>query len=299
MKSECPISPASPGAVKKWILAARPYTLIAGLSPVWIGTAIASRWQPISLGILALCLAVSLCLQIGANWANDYFDFIKGADTSQRKGLPRAAQAGWISPPVLKRAAYGAFLAASIFSLPLLWRIGFSHLPLVFLAIASGIFYTAGTRPLGYLGLGDLFVFAFFGVVATVYSTLAQLLFIPKEAWIASFAPGCFSCAILSINNLRDLDEDRQANKLTLAVRFGSSFAIAQYYFYCLGAFLVPLVLVFLGMNVSLLALLPLSILFKKPLSLVASQTRLNQALAATAILFFLYTAAFHACLSI
>lgn len=223
-KSENLTSPASPNGLKNWILAARPKTLIAGISPVLIGTALASMHQSISFPIALLCLLFSVMVQIGTNWANDYFDFLKGADTIQRKGPPRAVQSGWIRPQAMRNGAAAAFLMAACFAIPLLARIGALYLPLMILALLCGIFYTGGKKPLGYLGFGEVLVFFFYGPVATCCTALTQLLYIPREAWIASLVPGCLSCVMICINNLRDAEEDRNANKNTLIARWGNRF---------------------------------------------------------------------------
>lgn len=300
MKNANPTFLSSPSALRAWILAARPKTLIAGISPVLIGLAIASAYQSLSPLFALLCLLFSLSLQIGTNWANDYFDFCKGADTPNRKGPARAVQSGWITPKAMRFGGMIAFSASALIALPLLWRIGFVFLPLMLLCIACGILYTGGKRPLGYLGLGELLVLFFYGPVATCCTILAQLLFIPNEAWIASLAPGLFSCAILAINNLRDADEDHKANKLTLAARFGTSFARREYAACLFLAAMVPAALVIYGKSPFLLSiwlLIPLAI---EPLRIVFHHPQnLNRALALTARLLALYTVLFYASFSL
>lgn len=294
MKNEALILPASPSGLKVWILAARPKTLIAGLSPVLIGGAFASRFSSISLLYLALALLFSMTLQIGTNWANDYFDYVKGADTSTRKGPTRAVQAGWIAPKKMRNAALIAFALAALFAIPLLFRIGLFYLPLMLLCIGCGILYTGGKRPLGYLGLGDLLVLFFYGPVATCCTVLALLLFVPPLAFLISFVPGCLSCAILAINNLRDEEEDRQAGKITLVARFGKRFGQWEYTCCLLIAGVVPFILVSQGMPVSLFTLWLLLPLFKEPLQIVFyCPAQLNRAFALTARLLIFYTLLF------
>lgn len=292
MKNESPISQSFPSALKLWILAARPKTLVAGISPVLIGASFAAHLQSISYELFALCLLFSIAIQIGTNWANDYFDFVKGADTSTRKGPPRAVQSGWISPLAMRNASFGAFGFALLCALPLLLRIGAAYTPLALLCPIAGILYTGGKRPLGYLGLGDLLVFVFYGPVAVCCTALALLLYIPDHLFLASLAPAFLSCALLAVANLRDAEEDRKCGKMTLIARFGTLFGKIQYLSYLfLGIGLVPLFLVLRGMPDFLLRLLWLS-----PLALFAVRTVFKHpekhglALATTSALLALYT---------
>jgi 1,4-dihydroxy-2-naphthoate polyprenyltransferase len=284
MKSENPTSHASPGILKIWVASTRPKTLIAGISPVLIGSASATFYQPISWVLLTLCLLFSLFLQIGTNWANDYFDFIKGTDTPERIGPIRAIHTRMIAPKAMRSAAILAFAAALIAGLPLIARMGIAYLPLPFICIACGILYTGGKRPLGYLGLGDLLVFIFYGPVATIGSALVQLHYVPANAWTMSLIPGSLSCAILSVNNLRDVEEDRRAKKMTLVARFGIRFGQWEYaLLLCLNA-LAPLLLVVQGYPASILWVWVLLPLAKEPLEIVfKKEARLNDALALTA----------------
>ena len=297
MKKENPTFPVSPGYLSSFIIAARPKTLIAAASPVLIGSSLASLHHPISFGILALCLGFSLFLQIGTNWANDYFDFIKGADNAMRKGPLRAVQAGWIAPLHMRNSAFGSFLTAFLFACPLILRIGLEFFPLALLCILLGIFYTGGKRPLGYLGLGDLLVFVFYGPIATSLTVLTQLGRIPDAAWISALIPGAFSCAILCINNLRDIESDIAANKMTLAARFGRRFGVWEYICCLAIGFSAPAILA-LSQNIPtfwfLFLLLPLAI---QPLRIVLHKPdELNSALSLTAQLFTAITLLFCLC---
>ena len=231
-KSANPISQSSRNALKHWVLAARPKTLVASISPVLIGASFAARVQPISYGDFALCLFFSVLIQIGTNWANDYFDFIKGADTATRKGPARAVQSGWIAPLAMRNGAFFAFGLAILCALPLLFRLGMVYLPLALLCPILGTLYTGGKRPLGYLGLGDLLVFVFYGPVATCCTALVLRPVFSNELFLASLAPGFLSCALLAVNNLRDWEEDRKCGKMTLIARFGPVFGKAQYICY-------------------------------------------------------------------
>jgi len=185
-------------------------------------------------------LIAALCIQIATNFANDYFDFKKGADTADRKGPLRVTQAGLIAPGKVLAAAIIFFFLAGLASVYLIHRAGFCILIITVTAICSGIFYTAGPKPLGYLGLGDLFVLVFFGPVAVAGTYFTQGLEMNWAVMAAGLAPGFLSTAILAVNNLRDIDTDRRAGKLTLAVRFGRSFAMTEYLFCIIAATLTP-----------------------------------------------------------
>ncbi|MDX9973867.1 MAG: 1,4-dihydroxy-2-naphthoate polyprenyltransferase [FCB group bacterium] len=212
-----------------WWMAARPKTLWAASAPVLMGTAMA--WDGgVFHGPAALCaLLGALLIQIGTNYANDYFDHQKGTDTAERIGPLRVTQAGLVSPGTMRKAMALVFLLALIPGACLVYRGGW---PLVAIGLASilcGILYTAGPAPLGYIGLADLFVLVFFGPVAVGGTYYVQALSLPPEVAIAGLAPGLLSVALLTVNNLRDIDGDRAAGKRTLAVRFGRSFARAEY----------------------------------------------------------------------
>jgi len=227
-----------------WILAIRPKTLPAAIAPVFIGTAMAFGDGLFHGPSAVMALLAALCIQIGTNLANDYFDFKKGADTAERKGPVRVTQAGLIKPGVVITAAIVFFALAALSSIYLIHRAGFCILIIAIASIVSGIFYTAGPRPLGYLGLGDVFVLIFFGPVAVGGTYYTQALEINWAVIAAGLAPGFLSMAILAVNNLRDIDTDRRAGKLTLAVRFGRSFAMSEYLFCIMAAALVPFAVV-------------------------------------------------------
>lgn len=214
---------------KIWIQAARPKTLAAGITPVLIGTAMA-----VDAGVFhapaALCALVgSLLIQIGTNYANDYFDFVKGTDTEERVGPQRATQAGLVSPATMRFATLVVFALALLPGAYLIYRGGGPILAIGIVSIICGVLYTGGPYPLGYLGLGDLFVLVFFGPVAVGGTYYVQSLDCPPEVLIAGLAPGLFSTAILTVNNLRDADTDIKTGKKTLAVRFGKTFARWEY----------------------------------------------------------------------
>jgi 1,4-dihydroxy-2-naphthoate octaprenyltransferase len=223
-----------------WILAARPKTLIASVSPVVIGTALALKegfFHPITF----FCtLFAALCVQIGTNFANDYFDFLKGADTSQRKGPLRVTQSGLVSLKAMRRAIAIIFLIAILFSIPLIWKGGVPFAALLSLYILLGIIYTAGPFSLAYLGLGDLFVLFLYGPVAVFFTFYLQTSLFSLKAFIAGVAPGALSTAIILMNNLRDVEEDLLAKKQTTIVRFGKTFGKVEYLSVLLLAAITP-----------------------------------------------------------
>lgn len=226
-----------------WILAARPKTLWAAVSPVIIGTVMAydrgRAWWPAA----AAALFGAVMIQIGTNFANDYYDCKKGVDGDGRLGPLRATQAGLVSPAAMKRATFIAFSLACAVGIYLFLRAGWPVLVICALSVLSGILYTAGPYPLGYIGLGDLFVLVFFGPVAVGGTYYVQALDVDMVVVLAGLAPGLLSVAILTVNNLRDIDGDRAAGKKTLAVRFGRSFARREYLFSVVLASSVPILL--------------------------------------------------------
>lgn len=220
-----------PSTLQVWRAAIRPATLWAGSVPVLVGTAIASARGTSARALLAAlgCLVGALLLQIGCNLVNDYADFHKGADGADRLGPARATAKGWLtSRQVAGGAAVSLALAAAV-GAGLVSRGGTPILVLGVLSVLAAIAYTAGPFPLGYKGLGDVFVLAFFGFGATVGTVWVQIAQAPAEAWLAGAAVGALATAILVVNNLRDRVGDARAGKRTLAVRFGEAFARRQY----------------------------------------------------------------------
>jgi 1,4-dihydroxy-2-naphthoate octaprenyltransferase len=246
--------------LKIWIEAARPKTLWASIAPVVIGVAMAfadGEWDPL-LAILTL-LSASL-IQIGTNYANDYFDHAKGADTSERIGPVRATGAGLVKPPAMRRAFIIAFSISVLVGFYLIGHGGWPILIIGILSILFGILYTGGPFPLGYKGLADGFVLIFFGPVAVGGTYYLQTLDINLNVILAGVSPGLISTALLSVNNLRDIHTDKKAGKKTLAVRFGIVFARAEYLVSVFVACSMPLILLLLDPNhpYSLFALLVL-----------------------------------------
>jgi 1,4-dihydroxy-2-naphthoate octaprenyltransferase len=224
-----------------WILAIRPKTLAAGIAPVILGAALAFGDGGFHAPSVIACLLGSLLIQIGTNLANDYFDFKKGADVN-RIGPTRVTQAGLISPTTVLNAAIITFCLAAIVSSYLVYRGGLAIAIISIVSIACGFLYTAGPKPLAYLGLGELFVFIFFGPIAVGGTYFVQTHDLNWAIVTSGFAPGFLSCAILAVNNLRDIEGDRRAGKMTLAVRFGRHFAACEYLFFILAATICPFI---------------------------------------------------------
>jgi len=223
-----------------WLEASRPKTLIASISPALIGTALAWKNGSFSPLIFLLTLLTGIAIQIGTNFANDYFDFLKGADTIDRKGPRRVTQAGLVALPVMRKAIIIAFAIAALSS-AYLAAVGGPYISLLtILYIGLSLAYTAGPMPLAYLGLGDFFVLIFYGPVATLITYYLQTHELPLHVGILGLSPGLISTAILTANNLRDFYEDRNCNKKTLVVRFGETFGKMEYTLCLVAACLIP-----------------------------------------------------------
>lgn len=205
-----------------WILAARPKTLSASVVPVLVGTALA---HTINWTIFFCALGGAVCIQIGTNLVNDALDFKRGADTEERVGPLRVTQAGLLSARSVLIGAVICFVIAALFGIPLLMRAGWPLLVIGLTSIAAAYAYTGGPYPLAYHGLGELFVLIFFGFVAVGGSYYVQRLRLDGDVLVAGFSVGCLAVALLAINNLRDIGNDRASNKKTLAVRLGEKFA--------------------------------------------------------------------------
>lgn len=232
---------APPPAWRTWLSAARPRTLPAAVAPVLVGSAMAGhdgRFQPPAA---ALCLAFALLVQVGTNFANDYYDFVKGADTVARVGPRRAVASGLIAPSTMRRSMLGVFIAAFASGLGLIHWGGPSMLIVGLASILCGIAYTGGPWPLGYHGLGDLFVFIFFGVVAVSATYFVQAARVTLDALLSSVPIGLLAVNILLVNNYRDADTDADSHKRTLVVRFGRRFARVQFAASLAVAILLPI----------------------------------------------------------
>jgi len=234
---------SSPSPVALWIAASRPRTLPAAVAPVLVGSALAYQAGSFSPLVALICLLFALLVQIGTNFANDYYDFVQGADTSERVGPRRAVASGWVAPAVMKRAMTLVFVAAFVVGLTLL---RFGGWPLLVIGVASivcGIAYTGGPFPLGYNGLGDVFVFLFFGLVAVGTTYFVQAGALTPAVWASAIAIGVLAANILVVNNYRDVETDAKAGKRTTVVRFGRGFAQGQFATAHAIAFVIPLLL--------------------------------------------------------
>lgn len=226
--------------MNRWILASRPRTLPAAVAPVIIGTAMAFGDGVQHYPSALVAMVCALLIQVATNFVNDYADFKKGTDDPNRIGPLRVTQAGLVTPKQMKKAIWTVFCLTVLISVYLVYRGGWPIVIIGILSIISSILYTEGPYPLGYVGLGDIFVLIFFGPVAVGGTYYVQALTVNWTVILAGFAPGLFSVAILTVNNLRDADGDRTAGKKTLAVRFGKRFAMAEYYVSIVTACLIP-----------------------------------------------------------
>jgi 1,4-dihydroxy-2-naphthoate octaprenyltransferase len=206
---------------KKWVVGSRPRTLPAAVVPVMVGAACASADSPVWWRV-SLALLVSLALQVGVNYANDYSDGIKGTD-NDRVGPLRLVGSGAASASSVKRAAFIALGIAGVAGLSLALMTTLWLLVVGACAIVAAWTYTGGPRPYGYAGLGEVFVFVFFGVVATVGTQYVVSETLTVVGWIASIAVGAYACALLVVNNLRDIPGDTEVGKRTLAVKMGDA----------------------------------------------------------------------------
>jgi 1,4-dihydroxy-2-naphthoate polyprenyltransferase len=253
--------------LKLYALAARPKTLWAAVVPVLMGWALARAEGVDHLLYASLAMAAALLIQIGTNFANDYFDAKKGVDGTDRIGPQRATQSGDLSSAEVRRAFIFAFGLAVFLGVFLLMRGGW---PILFIGLASvalGILYTGGPVPLAYIGASELFAFAFFGPIAVAGTVYVQSLTFSPVAFIAGFAPGFFSLALLTVNNFRDLESDRRAGKRSLAVRYGAGAARWLFRLSLLATIIVPLDLIFhFKAPPTLIAPALLSLLFLLPM---------------------------------
>jgi 1,4-dihydroxy-2-naphthoate octaprenyltransferase len=285
-----PASSLSP--LQIWLLAARPKTLPAAAVPVIVGSGVALAEGVFRFGPALAALLGALLIQIGTNFANDVFDYKKGADTTERLGPLRVTQAGLLTPAQVMMGMWLTFGLAAFIGLYLVWVGGWPMVVIGLLSIASGIAYTGGPFPLGYNGLGDLFVFIFFGLVAVCGTYYVQAGLVSSAAFWASLPVGFLATAILVVNNLRDINTDRAAGKKTLAVRFGAGGAQAEYVILLLLSYAVPVVMWLNGLASLWVLLTWLSIPLAISLTrLIFSQSGrpLNAGLAGTARLELLY----------
>ncbi|MEY2513334.1 MAG: 1,4-dihydroxy-2-naphthoate polyprenyltransferase [bacterium] len=213
-----------------WLMAARPRTLPAAIAPVLVGTALAYTLEDVFRpGAFVAALLGSILIQVGTNLSNDYSDARRGADAEDRLGPVRVTAGGLVPPKQVLIATYVTFALAALCGVYLVAVAGIELLFVGIASIAAGVLYTGGPRPYGYEGLGEVFVFLFFGIVAVAGSTFAQTQSWPWEAFVLAVPVGLLAAAILVVNNVRDIDSDRRAGKKTLAVRLGRDRGRAMY----------------------------------------------------------------------
>ncbi len=268
-----------------WGLAIRLRTLPAAAAGVMMGSALAWYDGFFRLDAALVCLFAALLLQIGSNLANDVFDFERGADTPERLGPTRVTQAGLLTPAQVKSGMAVVFGLAALLGLYLAWLGGWPIIIVGIAAIISAIAYTSGPFPIGYYGLGDIFVFIFFGLASVAGTYYVQAGFVSVAAWWMTIPPGLIITAILVVNNLRDLENDRKAGKRTLAVILGERITRVQYLFCMTAAYLTLLFAVWFGALpwMSLMAWVSLPIAFRAIRVVLTQKGRpLNAALAGT-----------------
>jgi 1,4-dihydroxy-2-naphthoate polyprenyltransferase len=235
------------GRARAWVLASRPKTLPAAFVPVMVGSAVAATEGAFTALPAIVALLCALLIQIGTNLANDYFDFIKGADSEHRIGPMRVTQSGLIPPATVRNAMIGVFTLTFVLGLYLVSVGGWPILAIGVASLFCAVIYTAGPYPLAYVGLGDVFVFVFFGIVAVTGTYYVQALHWSMDALVASLPIGAISTAILVVNNYRDIDTDRVAKKKTMAVRIGRAASRMEFRLLLLLAYAVPVLQVMAG----------------------------------------------------
>src|ERR1700712_334801 len=229
-----------PSSLKIWLLASRPRTLPAGVAPVLVGTALAIHEGTFRVGAFVPALRGAIFIQVGANLSNDYSDARRGADTEDRLGPVRVTAGGLVPPRQVLTATYVSFALAVLCGVYLIIIAGWVILAIGAASILAGVLYTGGPRPYGYEGLGDAFVFLFFGLVAVTGSYYAQVERLEWEAFALAVPVGLMAAAILAVNNIRDAPTDARVGKRTLAVRMGRGRARDFYAAEVYVAFLIP-----------------------------------------------------------
>lgn len=283
---------------QNWVLASRPKTLLASVVPVMVGTALAVNVGQFNFLVTLIAFACSLLIQIGTNFTNDLYDFHKGADTVERKGPVRVLSAGLISIKEMKTGIFFTFFSAFILGFYLVYVGGIIILVIGILSIVAGLAYTAGPYPLAYKGLGDIFVFMFFGLIGTMGTFYLHSNEISLAAFLSSIPVGSLITNILVVNNYRDIETDKIAGKNTLAVKLGKTFTQYQFVFLIVVSFLTPLAL-YIFFDFSIWIFLPyitLPIAYNITIMLFTlNGMQLNQTLELTAKLSALYGILFSA----
>jgi 1,4-dihydroxy-2-naphthoate octaprenyltransferase len=287
-----------PGSARAWLLASRPATLTAAVVPVMVGTAIAAVTGGVRVGPAIAALFGAMMLQITSNFANDVFDHEKGADTEERLGPTRAVQSGLLTPAEVRRGMMATIALATLAGLYLTVVAGWPVVVIGICSIAAGVAYTGGPFPLGYHGLGDVFVMIFFGFVAVCGTVFVQTGTLPALAWLGAVPVGAIATAVLVVNNVRDRDTDAKAGKRTLAVRFGRRAGLVEYAVLLGAAYAAPLVaLLAFGRSPLILlpwASLPIAVRLVRAVSTTTGKA-LNEYLVGTAKLLLVYGVLFTA----
>ncbi|HEV2775185.1 MAG TPA: 1,4-dihydroxy-2-naphthoate polyprenyltransferase [Solirubrobacteraceae bacterium] len=280
---------SSTSSLRIWLMAARIRTLPAAVAPVLVGTSLAIAGGIFRAGPFIAALLGSILIQIGTNLANDYSDARRGADSDDRLGPVRVTAGGLVPPRQVLIATYVTFGLAVVCGLYLVFAAGIELLFVGVASIAAGVLYTGGPKPYGYEGLGEIFVFLFFGIAAVTGSTFAQIEAWPTEAFLLAVPVGLLAAAILVVNNVRDMDSDKRAGKRTLAVRLGRERARTLYGLMLYVAYLVAPLPWLLGSLSPWLLLpwltLPLAVRLARTVRTHADGPTLNEALGQTGIL--------------
>ncbi len=244
--------------LNSWLLASRPKTLLAAVVPVMVGSALAISQNHFTFFYSFVALLCSGLIQIGTNFTNDLYDHLKGADNKNRKGPERVLNSGLITPVQMKVAITVVFGLAFLLGLYLVYSVDAVILVIGVLSIIAGLAYTAGPYPLAYNGLGDIFVFVFFGVIGTMGTYYLHMQEFTLLSFLISLPVGALITNILVINNYRDIDEDREANKNTLVVMLGQRFARFQIIFSIILSYII-LIILYTQYNFNFWIFLPLS----------------------------------------
>jgi 1,4-dihydroxy-2-naphthoate octaprenyltransferase len=278
-----------PSGARIWLMAARPRTLPAAVAPVLVGTALAGQAGVFHPLTFIATLIGAVFIQVGTNLSNDYSDARRGADTEDRLGPVRVTAGGLVPPRQVLMATWVSFGVAVLVGIYLVAVAGWELLLVGGASILAGVLYTGGPRPYGYEGLGELFVFAFFGIVAVTGSYFVQAKELPWEAFVLAVPVGLLAAAILMVNNVRDLETDRRAGKRTLAVRLGRHRARRLYALMVYVAFfLAPLPWVLGSLSAWLLLpwlAIPLAVPLVRTVTNHTDGPTLNAALARTGML--------------
>jgi 1,4-dihydroxy-2-naphthoate polyprenyltransferase len=290
VNGESTAAPAGESSFSIWLAAARPRTLTASIAPVVLGLGLAWHHGRLDALVAAATMAAAVLIQVGTNLANDYYDFISGADTAERLGPLRVTQAGLAEPAAVRNAAFAVLGLAALLGVYLSYVGGWPILAVGLLSLIAAVAYTAGPWPLAHRGLGEVFVFIFFGPVAVNGTLFLQTGKVTPLSALGSVAMGCLVSAILVVNNLRDIPTDALAGKRTLAVRLGRRFTEGEYFALLGIAFgLVP-VMAWIGGTWLLLAASAIPIGFGEAVALHRrSGAALNESLGGTAKLAMAY----------